>query len=122
MVITISLAILCIEAFQPRLLIKNSVINQGIKMSITPPDLLELSSTLKVASLNVIPSSFLSTDVFLSLFKDYKPIVFWIVNVLIFNLAKGGQSYPIGPLALPESATEYPSLFNKVCIEISMNQ
>ena len=113
--IAISFAICSTEAFQPHRLIKTSaVIKQGIKMSIAPPEFLELSNTLNVASFSVLPSSVLNTDLIFSFAHENAPIVFWIVNVLIFNLAKGGQTYPIGPLALPEGTTEYPTLFNKV--------
>jgi len=113
--IAISFAIFSTEAFQPHRLIKTSaVIKQGIKMSIAPPEFLELSNTLNVASFSVLPSSVLNTDLIFSFAHENAPIVFWIVNVLIFNLAKGGQTYPIGPLALPEGTTEYPTLFNKV--------
>lgn len=85
-------------------------------MSITPPEFLELSNTLNVASLSVIPSSVLSSDLIFSFIHQNSAIIFWVVNAFIFNLAKGGQSYPIGPLALPEGTTEYPSLLNKVYI------
>jgi len=112
--IAISFAIFSTEAFQPHRLIKTSVIKQGIKMSIAPPEFLELSNTLNVASFSVLPSSVLNTDLILSFAHENAPIVFWIVNVLIFNLAKGGQTYPIGPLALPEGTTVYPTLFNKL--------
>lgn len=118
-IIAISCTIFSSEAFQPHHLIKNSMIKQQrIKMSITPPEFLELSNTLNVATLSVIPSSVLSTDLIFSFIHQNSAIIFWVVNAFIFNLAKGG-SYPIGPLALPEGTTEYPSLLNKVYTPLS---
>ena len=77
--------------------------------------------------IEALPVPPLNVNLALELSREYSPFVFWPVTTLIFNLGKGGQSYPIGPLAQEEGSTPSPSTFNKVsywlisCTKIVVN-
>lgn len=72
--------------------------------------LVEASSS----AITALPLPPLNVNIALDVARKFSPLVFWPVSAIIFNLAKGGQSYPIGPLAQEEGATLVPSTFNKV--------
>lgn len=72
--------------------------------------LVGVSSSL-IPALPLVP---LNVNIALDVARKFSPLIFWPISAIIFNLAKRGPAYPIGPLAQEEGATLVPSTFNKV--------
>lgn len=81
-----------------------------VTLLITSIALVEASSS----AITALPLPPLNVNIALDVARKFSPLIFWPVSAIIFNLAKGGKAYPIGPLAQEEGATLVPSTFNKV--------
>ena len=66
------------------------------------------------SAISALPLAPLNVNIALDVARKFSPLVFWPISAIIFNLSKGGTTYPIGPLAQEEGATLVPSTFNKV--------